>query len=864
MKRRNLAEGNLPVNDRVTLLTHNCLRVVNSPDTCNCEAAHWRATGDSPLNLKLMHLVVALLLGFAPASVSAQTVPDFAKHVRPILQAHCYQCHGPEKQNSEVRFDTLSTDLIKDRPAAETWHDALNSVNLGEMPPDDEPQLSVEDRGILTSWIRQQLDAAVASQKSTGGEVILRRLNRVEYQNTMVDLLGVDTDYSSSLPPDTPSEEGFQNNGASLSISPMAFEYYLASARMGLSKAIVTGPAPEVIAAKITETMTTGTRRDVFSKTLNVGGKFVAKLDEFPDAGEFHIRVTARAHLIDEVAYPRMRATFGFRADTQYPTGDLGVVDVTSEQPAVYEFRGRMEDFPVQSRNQSKFPGQLITLTNDFNDGKQRAPTRRVQIETEKKNKKGKITKKKSTITEIILHEDVPTITIDSVEFTGPLYEAWPPKHHQVISLPSPQREVGELVYAKEVVAAFMRRAYRRPVQDFEVNSMLRLFSQIRPMSASFEDAIRETLALVLVSPDFLYLVEPENGDGIAKAPLSDFEFASRLSYFLWSTMPDARLFELAESGTLRDPAILTSEIDRMLADERSWQFVSQFTNQWLDLASVDRVAVNPQYYENWDTSIEPWMQEETRHFFAEVLRNDLSALNFIDSDFAMLNAPMARHYGIANGPRGSSYERVRLPTHSKRGGLLGHASMLLGNSTGEDSHPIMRAVWIRERLLDDPPAPPPPNVPALDSENPDFNQLPVRAQLEIHRQDPNCADCHRGIDPWGIALEHYDAVGNWRDSIKRLAGKRQRLLPVNTETTLPGGHPIDGVDDLKAFLIEHRSEQFAKAIVSRVTSYALGRSIEFADEGEVDKMRDQFVESDYQLRPLIHAIVNNELFQTK
>ena len=809
-------------------------------------------------------VVVALLIGGVSISVAADVPPEFEKDVRPILESHCFKCHGPDKRNSEIRFDTLSTDLIKDRPAAETWHDALNSLDLGEMPPDDEPPLSATDRGILTSWIRHKIELAVAARKSTGGEVVLRRLNRTEYQNTMVDLLGVEADYSANLPPDTPSEEGFHNNGSTLSISPMAIEYYLASARLGLSKAIVNGSAPKVFTATITETMTKGTRRDIFSEKLNVGGKYVAKLDEFPDTGEFLIRVTARAGLLEGVAFPRLKATFGFRADTQYPSRELGVLDVTSKMPTVYEFRGRMEDFPVQSRNQSKFPGQLITLTNIFDDGKQREPTRQIETETEKKNKKGKITKKKVKKNELIFHEDVPTITIDAVEFIGPLYETWPPKCHRQILFHSPTRDQGELVYAQEVVAKFMRRAYRRPVNDDEVKSILRLFTKVRPESESFVDAIRETLALVLVSPDFLYLVEPESVDGSSKTPLTDFEFASRLSYFLWSTMPDARLFRLAESETLREPEILHAEIDRMLADERSWQFVEHFTDQWLDLAAVDRVAVNPQYYEDWDTSLKPWMQQETRHFFAEILHKDLSALHFLDSDFAMLNAPMARHYGMEHGPRGSRFERVDLPSDSRRGGLLGHASMLLGNSTGEDSHPILRAVWIRERLLDDPPAPPPPNVPALDQENPDFGRLPVREQLEIHRNDPGCADCHQGIDPWGIALEQYDAVGNWRAGIKRFDGKKELSLPVSTETTLPGGHRIEGVADLKAFLINHRHEQFAKAIVSRMTSYALGRSIEFTDEAEVDKITDQFVESDYKLRSLIHAIVDNELFQTK
>ncbi len=805
---------------------------------------------------------LALMLGAAAPSYGAEALPDFDQDVRPILAAHCFKCHGPNKQNSDVRFDILSTDLINDRPAAETWHDALSSLQLNEMPPDDQPQLSAADRRVLTAWIRGKIEAATKAAKSTGGEVVLRRLNRTEYQNTMVDLLGVQADYAANLPPDTPSKEGFRNNGSSLSISPMALEYYLESARLGLSKAIVTGPAPEVITAKVIETMTKGTRRDVFSQKLNVGGKYVAKLDEFPDTGEFRIRVTASAALIDGVAFPRLKATFGFRADTQYPTADLGEVDVTSNQLAVYEFRGRMEDFPVQSRRQSKYPGQLVTLTNAFNDGKQREPTEQVEIETEPK-KNGK-RKKKAKKTVLVFHEDVPTITIESVEFIGPVFESWPPKSHQQIMVPSPLRDQGELLYAQEVLAKFMRRAYRRPVQDSEVKSLLRFFAKVRPASDSFEEAIRETLALVLVSPDFLYLVEPKDADRKSSTPITDYELASRLSYFLWSTMPDAKLFALAESGKLRQRTVLASEIDRMLADDRSWQFVKQFTDQWLDLAAVERVAVNPQYYENWDSSIEPWIQEETRHFFGEILRKDLSALNFLDSNFTMLNAPMARHYGIEDGPRSSEFERVDWPADSPRGGLLGHASMLLGNSTGEDSHPILRAVWIRERLLDDPPAPPPPNVPSLDSQNPQFNRLPVREQLEVHRNDAACAECHRNIDPWGIALEHFDAVGHWRESAKRFNGKRQLLLPIDAKTILPDGHRIDGADDLKDFLIKHRSEQFSKALASRMTSYALGRSIEFTDDADVDTITDQFIDSDHRLRSLIHAIVRSQLFQTK
>ncbi|NNE93161.1 MAG: DUF1592 domain-containing protein [Verrucomicrobiales bacterium] len=802
---------------------------------------------------------------FASIIFSAEEKFDYARDVRPVLEQHCFKCHGPEKQKSDVRFDTLSTDFLKDRPAAETWHDALNALQLGEMPPDDEPELSAKDRAALTGWIEHQIATRRAAQKSTGGEVILRRLNRVEYENTMSDLLGIRADYAVNLPPDTPSEDGFKNNGAALSMSPMQLEYYLQAARDGLSRAIVTGPAPEKLKVTATESATDKGKGN-YTNRLGQGAKFILKLEDFPYEGDFIVRIKARAELVDGADFPRMKATFGFRADTQTPFAELGEVDVKSAEPEVFEFRGRMEQLPLQSRTQSKYPGQLVWITNEWDDGKKRPISRQVETIEEKKNpKNGKITKKKVKKTEYIDYPDVPKIVIESVEYEGLVFESWPPRHHAQILIPSEKRETGELVYAEEVVANFMRRAYRRPVEDAEVKSMLRLYSRIRPTVDSFEEAIRETLALVLVSPDFLYLVEPEpGGKKGTETPLTDFEFASRLSYFLWSTMPDERLFDLASTGELRKPKVLAAEVDRMLEDERSQQFVEQFSHQWLDLGSVGRVAVNPEYYEGWDNAIKPHMQAETREFFEEILQNELSALNFLDSDFAMLNAPLARHYGIENGPRGMEFERVDLPADSIRGGLLTQASVLLGHSTGEDSHPILRAVWIRERLLDDPPAPPPPNAPELDSENPDFAKLSVRQQLEAHREEAACNDCHRGIDPWGIALENFDAIGNWRVEVRRKNGRKFVKLPAETETELPDGTVISGVDELKQYLLEKRKDQFAKAFVSRLTGYALGRTIEFEDEEAIETLTDDFKQQDYRIQSLIQAITSHKIFQSK
>ena len=367
---------------------------------------------------------------------------------------------------------------------------------------------------------------------------------------------------------------------------------------------------------------------------------------------------------------------------------------------------------------------------------------------------------------------------------------------------------------------------------------------------------------MVLISPEFLYLVEPSDS---TKRTVNDWELASRLSYFLWSTMPDKRLFQLARKGTLHQPDILREEVARMIADPRAWQFVKQFTEQWLDVGAVDRVAVNPEYYPDFNNDLKQSMRGETLHFFAEILRKNLSALNFLDSEFVMVDEALANHYGL-QGPRGSSFMRVALNPQDRRGGLLAHGSVLLGNSTGEDSHPVKRAVWIRERLLDDPPSDPPPNVPNLDATNPDFAQLPVREQLRLHRNEASCNDCHRGIDPWGIVLENYGGDGLWRDKILRPKAKGRGLegKPVVSETALPDGTKVASLDELKKYLLADRRKQFARAFVSKLLTYALGRSLELTDEKTVDELTAKFIAGDYRIAPLIQLVVSNELFQSK
>jgi hypothetical protein len=331
--------------------------------------------------------------------------------------------------------------------------------------------------------------------------------------------------------------------------------------------------------------------------------------------------------------------------------------------------------------------------------------------------------------------------------------------------------------------------------------------------------------------------------------------------------MPDTQLRALADAGQLNNADALEQQVRRLITDPRSQNFIDQFTSQWLDLSGLDRVAINPNYYPEFDDELKIMIKRETIAFFSEILRHDLNALNLIDSDFIMLNDPLAKHYGISerdDSPKGWEFERVQLVPQDPRGGLLTQASFLMINSNGEDSHPIRRAVWVLDRLLGDPPAPPPPDVPELDSQNPDLAKLSLKQQLELHRTKSACNDCHRGIDPWGIAFESFDAVGLQRHAVKRRIGKSSVETAVDDTAILPNGTVVNGVQELKSYLLANERERFAKSLVSKMLTYSIGRSLTLADRQQVESLVTSFQKSDYRLSDLIVAIVQSESFQLK
>ena len=436
---------------------------------------------------------------------------------------------------------------------------------------------------------------------------------------------------------------------------------------------------------------------------------------------------------------------------------------------------------------------------------------------------------------------------IDHVRITAPYHAQWPPKSHTDIFFASEQSE-DEQVYGREVLQRFLLRVWRRPAKTREIDQFMTLFSTFRKDLSTFEEAMLEVLATALATPEFLYLTERINEPlaGADATQINDFVLASRLSFFLWSSIPDDELLALAKRGALRKPETLSKQVTRMLADPKARRFEASFVSQWLGLAglnSIDHVK---------DTELLAAIRQEPIAFFGDLLSRNGSVLDFLHSDYLVVNERLAQHYGIRN-VYGPHFRRVEVTPEQNRGGLLTGAAILAMNSDGTHSNPLKRGVWLLERILDDPPPPPPPDVPEVDLTDPRILEMTLKERIADHRNKAACASCHSRIDPWGIAFENFDAQGAYRTHIGQ--------NPVDATSTLFNQQELSGIDGLKRYLLSERQDQFIRAIVHKMTAYALGRPLTFADRGDVDRLAVEFRQSGDGLRDLIHLITSSALF---
>jgi hypothetical protein len=802
---------------------------------------------------------------------AAEPIP-FAR-VAPLLKEHCQKCHSSTaaKPKGDLRIDKLNPDLLQGKDG-DHWQEVLNRLNFGDMPPKGEPQLAKADHELLTDWIVQEMRrAALAKNPATH----FRRLTRREYERTLQDLLGLSIEFGRRLPEDGRSKEGFRNDGDALRMSPLQYEMYLQIADEALAEAIVTGPAPEVHRYRLEAKKPPV----VLPKPANRPGEsydYQAKEKTFTisddcqfgkDKGSQQpvgVLLPAAPRPFGEAALARPDYRYGFRLHHPFRRGEMlirvraarvadepgqestrppqlavglgctnlhGVELRNVGEPIVidhtelrtYELRARLENFPLP--NPGPFRAQNCSILYAWN-----------------------------AASIIARDPNPPRLKIEWMEFESPFLEQWPSASHTRILFPN-TANLAEPDYAREVIRRFASRAYRGPLDPAELDRLMAFWTQSRQEADSLEASIRETLSVVLTSSRFLALPASRTSP-TGKERLTDHELAARLSYFLWSSMPDETLLQLAEKGKLRDPKVLAEQTRRMIKDPKAWQFIEQFAEQWLELDRLQRVTVNKGRYPEFNDQLGTAMKLETIHFFGHVLQNDLSILNFLDADFTFVNEVLARHYNIPD-VQGSAFRKVTLDPMLQRGGLLTQASVLTGNSDGLDGHPIKRGMWLLKNLLDDPPPPPPPNVPELDrAGDPKLKGLSITQALALHRNSNACAGCHTKIDPWGLAFEEYDAIGNWR--------KQKSSKTVDAKAELPTGVTVNGMKELKEELLRTRSDDLRRAMLRKVAGYALGRSLTLTDIEAMDTLVPTLKKREDRLAALIELIVAGEPFQTK
>ena len=825
--------------------------------------------------MKYTTLLGSILLFLAKVSFGQESTyladeAGYEKIVQPFLAEHCARCHGEKKQKGKFRVDQqLPNTFLKPR-AAEQWAEVLNVVRSHEMPPEDEPQPDAEVAGAFGDWVEKELGRAEVAMRSN--EVVLRRMNRAEYVNTVWDLVGVEIDPERF--PEDPQAGGFDNVGEALTLSPLHLEMYFDVARDVFDQAFVSGERPESIkwrfepeedphGADKTRIARGENKHIILNKSKNTaeGGVTVMHHESWdrninvrnfkvPHAGEYVIRIKAesrvptRAQVIasaekflakrrereikerpDRKKHAQEhyeRTLQHFETDRMYNLGParLRVIRTLGGQPE------RIAEFDVDGR-------EFFEIRTDFST-----------------DSAGFTLEYAYSIPGVLENfwcqrDDQfarPEVLVDWIELEGPLHERWPPTSHQ--------RLLAEGEDATAVLAEFMPRAWRRPVSTEELEAKLALFDQVRPDKGSFAEAIKVPLVAVLTSPNFLYLPEPS-------AKLDDFQLASRLSYFLWSSMPDQRLFELAGAGKLR--AALGDEVDRLLADEKSQAFVENFAGQWLDLRKIGANPPAGDLFPRYDRHLEVSIAGESLAFFREVLESDLSVMNFVKSDFVTVNERLARFYGIS-GVRGDRFRKV--PAAAHRGGIVTQASILSTTSNGTRTSPVVRGAWILKNLLGTDPGLPVANAGEIQPKVPGIDKATVRDRLEIHRSAAQCARCHDKIDPLGFALENFNAAGEWRDQegfgYKGRIGRNDPKIDASAE--LPDGTAINGVEGLQRALLE-REDLFLNCLAEKMFIYALGRELGFSDKPSVEAAVKHMKGNGYSLRALLKHIVGSELF---
>jgi hypothetical protein len=744
----------------------------------------------------------------------------FRTAVLPLLAKYCTSCHGQSKPKAGLNLASVQ-DESSARSNRKAWARVREYVEGGLMPPDDRPQPSREEVGRLTQWIKSALKADDCGRTFDPGRVTIRRLNRAEYNNTIRDLVGIDFHPADDFPSDDVGY-GFDNIGDVLSMPPILMEKYLAAAETISEEAIVAAQSAKGL-VKTWNSETIGS--DAGGSTQGDGTLVLSSESEifvnyqFPRNATYVIRVRACG---DQAGPEPVR--MAVRIDGK----DLKRFDVSAPS-------GKFQDLVLRQSLRGGLRRLSVAFLNDYYNPGHPDPKQRDR-----------------------------NLIVESLEVEGPLHSTGDPlpESHRRIIFTNPKAKDDVPRAAHAILERFASRAFRRPVGESELAKLMKLVDLATQQGDCFERGIQLAVQAVLISPQFLFRVELDSrgmptkvktGNETPIQLIGDFELASRLSYFLWSSTPDDELWRAAVDGSLRSADTLEKQVRRMLRDPKAQSLVDNFAGQWLQLRNLRSLNPDRTRFPNFDDKLREAMIRETELFFGAVMRGDSSILEFLDSDFTYVNERLARHYGIP-GVKGDQFRRVKLKGR-ERGGLVTQASILTVTSNPTRTSPVKRGKWVLEQLLGTPPPPPPPNVPVLTDDAKALTAATLRLRMEQHRAKASCAVCHSKLDPLGFGLENFDAVGTWRD--------QDSGVPIDSSGTLPSGESFRGPKELRGMLKAHTPD-FARCLTEKLLTYALGRGLEEYDRCAVEQIVKSLESSRYRFSALVLGIVKSDPFQKR
>jgi Protein of unknown function (DUF1592)/Protein of unknown function (DUF1588)/Protein of unknown function (DUF1587)/Protein of unknown function (DUF1585)/Protein of unknown function (DUF1595)/Planctomycete cytochrome C len=770
---------------------------------------------------------------------------------RGMLDRYCVTCHNQRLETAGLKLD--EADIANPGEGAEIWEKVVRKLRTGMMPPPNMPQPSMEDRRALLSWLETSLDKAAAAKPNPGRTETLRRLNRTEYQNAIRDLLSVDIDAASLLPADE-SGHGFDNVTVG-DLPPALLDRYISAAQKisalaigstqtSLQSDIIRVP-PDVTQEGHVSGLPIGTRGGVlFPYTFAQNGEYdiqiylargyAGDVDGLKDAqlpheikvlldrtpiGEFTIQRPANGDdsLIDRNLKIRVPVTAGpHQVGVTFLKNSSSLIE-TARQPLQSRFNERRHPRITPAISQVSITGPYAPQGADDTPSRRRIFVCR------------------------------PT---DPGQEQAPASAKAPAGSRRS----SPETEASEGGCAKKILSTLARRAYRRSISEADLERPMAFYREGRS-ERDFDAGIGKALSAVLINPEFLFRVEADADKTTAGAAyrISDLELASRLSFFLWSSLPDDALLDSAIRGELHRPDVLDRHVRRMLADPRSYNLASNFAGQWLRLRNLTSVDPNVRLYPDFDDNLRQAFRLETELFVDSVLREDRSVLDLLTTDYTFLNERLAKHYGIG-AVLGPQFRRVTL-TDPQRRGLLGKGAVLLKTSYGDRTSPVLRGAWIMDKLMGTPPTPPPPDVDTDLSQPKGAPPKTLRARLESHRSKPGCNQCHGVIDPIGLAMENYDTIGRWRDT------DVEAKAPIDAKTVLPNGRPVDGPSELRDALFGGR-DLFVRAFTEKLMMYAVGRELEYFDMPQVRAVVRRAAPQEYRLSAIVSGIVASDAFR--